>query len=110
MRERLIALRERRSRLIESASAEREVLAGYLARAEAATVWLDKGRWLLAEAKQRPWWIALGVAALVALQPKRSLRWLARGWSLWQAYRSARRWARRIVPSSAAPLASQRNP
>ncbi|MDA8107112.1 MAG: YqjK family protein [Betaproteobacteria bacterium] len=108
MRERLIALRERRARLLARASAEREALAGLLNRADSATAWLGKVARLLAEARLRPVWIAAAVAVLVGLRPKRTLKWLASGWTLWQAYRGARLWLRRLAPVIAASLAPRR--
>jgi len=108
VRERLIALREQRMRLLGRASAERESLAGYVARAEAATGWLEKGMRLVAGAKRRPLWVAAGIAVLVALRPKSALKWLASGWSLWQAYRGARLWVRRLAPALLAAAAARR--
>jgi len=102
VRERLQALSARRAQLVAQARAEREALAGYLARTEAATVWLDSALRLLAEAKRHPVWVVGGIAAAVALRPKRALRWLANGWSLWQASRGLRLWWRRLEPVLAA--------
>jgi hypothetical protein len=46
----------------------------------------------LEEARRHPLFMAIGIAVLVALRPRRALYWLARGWSLWRLYRGARGW------------------
>ena len=97
-RERLIALRERRAELIARADSEREAIAGMLARGDAATRWLHAGTGALAELRRHPAWIAGGVGLLFALRPKRVLKWLASGWSLWRVYRGARAWLWRAIP------------
>lgn len=102
MADRLGALRAQRAQLIAQAGAEREALAGYLARAETATTWLDAATRLVTQARRHPLWLAGGVAALVALRPRRTLRWIANGWSLWQASRGLRLWWRRLQPVLAA--------
>lgn len=99
-RTRLIVLRERRARLVERAHAERERLAAFVSRAEAAYSWIDLGRRLLDGARRQPLIVAAGAALLVALRPRRALKLLASGWSLWQLYRRARRWWLRFVPPS----------
>lgn len=98
MRKQLSALRAQRTELLARAGAEREQLARYVTRAETATVWLDRVVRLLEEAKRRPFWFVGGVAALIALRPKRALRLVASGWSLWQATRSLRSLWRRLGP------------
>lgn len=103
MRARLIALRERRTQLTERARGERERLAALLAQADAVSAWIDLGRRMLDEAKRRPLAVAVGAALLFALRPKRALKWLASGWSLWQLYRRARRWWLRFAPAAEAP-------
>lgn len=104
MRERLIELRERRARLLERANGERETLAAYLARADAATRWVETGRLLVASLRRRPLWVAAAVVLLVALRPRRVLTWLAKGWTLWQLYRQARLWWQRLAPLAQAAL------
>ena len=102
MRERLIALRERRAGLIARAAAERSTLAAWLARADGLSRWAGVGASLLHELKRRPLWIAGAAALLFALRPKRVLRWAASGWSLWQLARRARVWWRRFAPATSA--------
>ena len=96
MRARLIAIAERRAQLAHRAQSERERVAALLARSEAALGWIDTGRRMLRELGRRPLIVAAAVALLVALRPRRALKWLASGWSLWRLYRQASRWWRRI--------------
>ena len=100
-RERLIGLRERRAELVARAQAEREAIAGLLARTDEAVRWFEAGIAAGAELRRHPAWIAGGLALLLALRPRRVLKWLASGWSLWGVYRGARRWLRRVAPDLA---------
>jgi YqjK-like protein len=96
-RERLIALRERRAELVARAGAEREAIAGLLARTDVASRWLEAGIAAGAELRRHPAWIAGGVALLLVLRPKRVLKWVASGWSLWRVFRGARAWLYRAA-------------
>jgi hypothetical protein len=96
-RERLIALRERRAELVARADSEREAIAALLARTDVASRWLEAGIEAGAELRRHPAWIAGGVGLLLALRPKRVLKWLASGWSLWRVYRGARAWLWRAI-------------
>ena len=100
-RERLIALRERRAELIASAGSEREAIAGLLARTDVVSLWFEAGIAAGAELRRHPVWIAGGVGLLLVLRPKRVLKWLASGWSVWRVYRGARAWLLRAVPTAA---------
>lgn len=97
---RLIELRERRAHLVERARGERERLAALLSRADPALSWLAAGRRLLDEARRRPLIVLAAVALLVALRPRRVLKLLASGWSLWQIYRRAQRWWALAAPAA----------
>ena len=103
MRARLIALRERQTRLAVRAQGEREELAMQLARADAALAWLERGRSVLAQARRRPLLLAAAVLLVLAWRPRRVLKLLASGWSLWQLYRRAQRWWERIAPPGQRP-------
>jgi hypothetical protein len=96
MRERLLALAERRARLVASAQAERETLSGMLVPVDAAASFAASlvrvARGLLDQAARYPLAVIAGMAFLVALRPKRTVVWLSRGWSLWRLYRGARGW------------------
>ncbi len=98
MRARLIELHRRRALLTARAQSEREQLAVHLARAEVALAWIGRGRAALDELRRRP--LLLGAAALLALvwRPRRILKLLASGWSVWQVYRRMLRWWARLGP------------
>lgn len=98
IREKLVALRERRGQLSARAEFDRGRIASLLARAEFATAWFDRGRTLLAKLSAHPVWIAAGVALLVALRPSKALKWLATGFSVWQGWRRLRASLDRFAP------------
>ena len=107
MRERLIALRERRAGLIVCAEIERGDLAGWIARTDVVSRWADTGAGLFRELKHHRMWIAGGAALVLALRPARTIRWAAQwagaAWSLWRLARRARRahaWWRRITSAA----------
>ena len=112
MRERLLALAERRARLVARAQAERESINALLAPADGvaalAASLLRAARSLLDQATRHPLLAAAGVALLVVLRPQRSLSWLARGWSLWRLYRGARGWWLRFAATAGAPAGPSR--
>lgn len=102
MRERLMALRERRAGLIVCAEIERGELAGWIARTDIVSRWADTGIGFYREAKRHPLWVAGGVALVFALRPKRTIRWVAAAWSIWGLVRRLRRahaWWRRFAPA-----------
>ncbi len=106
MRERLLALAERRARLVVHAQAERATINRLLAPADAAAS-LGMSLFRLAgnvvkQVRQYPLGVLAGVALLVALRPKRAITWLSRGWSVWRVYRVARGWWLRFEASSTA--------
>lgn len=101
IREQLLALREQRASLISRAEHQREAMYSLLIRAEGATAWVDRARELLARARAHPVWIAAGVALFVALRPRKSLKLLATGISLWRGWRALRTSLERMAPSPA---------
>jgi len=98
MRSRLIELRERRAQLRERAARERAALDHWVARAEVLEGWADQGAAALQWLGRRPLWIAAGMGLLLALRPRRALGWLSKGFTLWQLWRQARAWWRRLAP------------
>lgn len=106
MRERLLALAERRAHLAARAEAERATLNALLAPADAAACLavsvLRVARSVLDQAARYPLGVVAGMALLVALRPKRAITWLSRGWSLWRLYRGARGWWLRFEASGTA--------
>jgi hypothetical protein len=101
MRARLIELRERRAALAARAAREREALEEWLARADIVERWIGAGRDLGRAVLRRPWLAAAAVALLVALRPRRALKWIATGWSLARLARNLWRWWRRLAPPAA---------
>lgn len=104
MRERLIALRERRAVLLGRAAVEREQLGVMLEHTDVATGWFATAAHLVAQAKQHPLWIAAGVAFLVALRPRRMLGWLIKGWTIFRVYRRGRALLDRLAPGLVSAL------
>lgn len=98
MRERLIVLRERRTRLLERASAERERLARVVQATGIAEPWLEAGERLVAQARRHPGWVLAAVAVVVALKPRRAIAYAVKGWSLYQLYRRGRALWERVGP------------
>ena len=107
IREKLIALRERRALLVARAEHQRESVVAFVDRAEAATAWFDRAQSLLHRAREHPVWVAAGVALLVATRPRKALKWLVTGFSVWRSWRSFRAALDRIAPAhpSARPAA-----
>jgi hypothetical protein len=106
MRERLLALAERRAQLRARAQAERASLTSLLAPADAAANLaasvIRVARNVIDQAARHPLLTVAGVALLAALRPRRALVWLGRGWSLWRLYRGARGlWLRFAAPAPA---------
>lgn len=109
MRERLIALRERRAGLIVCAEIERGELSGWIARTDTVSRWADTGIRMFRELKRHPLWIAGAIALIFAIRPARTIRWAARwaatAWSLWRLVRRLRRahaWWQRVAAPAAA--------
>ncbi|MEW5862884.1 MAG: hypothetical protein AB1773_04730 [Pseudomonadota bacterium] len=101
MRSRLIELRERRAALAARARMEREALEGWLARADVVAGWVGAGRDLGRAVLRRPWLVAAAVALLVALRPRRTLKWIATGWWLARSARKVWRAWQRLAPQTA---------
>jgi hypothetical protein len=104
-RARLLEIAERRARYVERARAEREHVAAFIARGDGALGWVDAGRRMLQELSRRPLMIAAVVALLIALRPRRTLKWLASSWSLWRLYRQASRLWQRLDAAMGTPPA-----
>ena len=107
MRERLLALAERRARLVARAQDERAAINALLAPADGAAALavslLKTARRAVAVARNHPLAVVAGVALLVVLRPRRAVYWLTRGWSLWRLYRGAYGWWQRFEAATAAP-------
>jgi len=108
MRERLLALAERRARLSARAQSERESMAALIARtntvASLAVSLLHAARRVLEQGQRHPLIVVAGVALLIALRPRRAISWIAKGWSLWRLYRGARGWWLRFAAAGTTPV------
>jgi len=114
MRERLLALAERRARLMARAQQERTAINALLAPADGtaslAVSLFRTARGALQKAREYPLLVVAGVALLAALRPRRAIRWLARGWSLWRLYRGAYGWWRRFAETAGAQAGTPEGP
>ena len=106
MRERLIVLRERRTRLVDRAAGERERIASVVQGASAVEPWLATAQRFVAEARRHPAWVLGAVAFFVAIRPRRAFSLAMRGWSLFQIYRRGRQLWDRFGPAVLASLRS----
>ena len=100
IRERLLAVREKRAALIAQAGRQRAELHALVRRTDAAAVWVERARALLERAWAHPVWLAAALALLVALRPRKTLRWAATGFSLWRSWRGLKAWAERLSASA----------
>ena len=95
MTERVNELHERRGRLLERIATQRGALRSDLQPVVVSLAAVDR---LLARARagsdyvrQHPHVMALSVAALLAVRPKRAWRWAKRGLFAWQTWRTLSR-------------------
>ena len=100
MQKKLIELHQRRGQLIERIAHQRATLARETAPIQAACAATD---WALAAARstlrqtselvqRHPVATAGLAAALIALKPRRAVRWLSRGLVAWKSWRTLRGW------------------
>lgn len=91
MKRKLTLLAERRSRLIAQAAAQRTALANDMAPWRARLALADQGIAAVRYVRRHPA-LMLGAALLLAaLRPRRTGKWLQRGWLVWQVGRRLRR-------------------
>jgi hypothetical protein len=86
---RLAEIRTRRELLLARSAVEREALALELERWRAPLGLADRGFRVVQYLGRHPGVLVLLVAALVALSPKRALRWAGAAVAVWRGYRSA---------------------
>lgn len=84
MSTKLARLAERRERLTTQSAAQRTTLAHDVLPWRKPLALADKGLAALRYIEHHPAWIVGGVLVLVALQPRRAVKWLQRGWVTWQ--------------------------
>jgi len=84
MNNKSIQLVERRERLIALAAAQRTALAQNIEPWRIPLARVDYGLAALRVIKRHPAWIVGGVVLFAALRPYRVVKWLRRGWVVWQ--------------------------
>jgi hypothetical protein len=87
IRERLLALRERRALLVIDADAQRTSVAAVARKLEKAAGWYDRAKDIALKMRAHPVWVAAGVALFVAARPRKALKLVATGFSLWRGWR-----------------------
>lgn len=106
MRERLIALRERRAQLVARSEAQRAEVFGLVNRVDRFAAWFDRAREAGQAVRRNPAWLAVGGAAslglFAALRPGKTFKVVATGVSLWRAWRRLRATIDRLVPTQPA--------
>ena len=98
MRERLLALRERRASLVIEAEAQRTGVAAIALRLEKAAVWYDRAKGVVLKLREHPLWVAAGVGLLVAARPRKALKLIATAFSLWRGWRQLNATLDRFAP------------
>lgn len=89
MNRRLVEIRARRELLLARSAVQRDALALLVQRWHAPLELADRGFRVVQYAREHPGWILLVVAVLVALSPKRGLRWAGGAMAIWRGYRWA---------------------
>jgi hypothetical protein len=98
IRERLIALRERRATLVARSEHQREGVAALVGRADTAFAWFDRARAFGRKMRANPLWVAAGIGLLFALRPRKALKLVGTGMTLWRGWRRLRAAFERYVP------------
>ena len=99
IREKLLALRERRSLLIAHCELQRIEVFTIIERVERAAAWIDRAKAIALNLRAHPVWLAAGVALLVAARPRKALKLFATGFSLWRGWRNLRAMMERFAPA-----------
>lgn len=87
MNQRLVAIWDRRARLLERAAREREDVERALALWSQPLGFVDRCVGAIRYVMARPPLIAGAVLVLALVRPLRTLRWARRAFALWQGYR-----------------------
>ena len=102
IRERLIALRERRAALVARSEHQREAVAELVGRVETLCAWVERARSLGRTLRAHPAWVAAGVALIVALRPRKMFKLFGTGLTLWRGWLRLRAAYERYVPRQSA--------
>jgi hypothetical protein len=87
---RLAEIRARRELLLARSALQRDTLALLVQQWRAPFELADRGVRIARYAREHPGALLAAIAVLVALAPKRALRWAGSALALWRGYRSAR--------------------
>ena len=98
MNRRLAEIRARRELLLARSAVQRDTLALLVQRWHAPLDLADRGFRVVQYAREHPGAILLAVAVLVALSPKRALRWAGGATAIWRGYRWAAAALGRLAP------------
>ncbi|MBI4754793.1 MAG: hypothetical protein HY778_05075 [Betaproteobacteria bacterium] len=90
MNPRLIELAQRRARLQAQAEGQRRALAEDLAPLARGLQWVDRAREAARWLGRHAHLVAAAALVVAVLRPRRTLRWLRRGFVAWQFARRAR--------------------
>ena len=90
MNQKLTQLAERRRRLVAQAATQRIVLAHDMEPWRARLALVDRGVNVVRYVRRHPALLVGAVLVLVALRPRHVVKWLQRGWLVWQVGRRLR--------------------
>ena len=90
MNQKLTRLAERRNQLIDRAAAQRSALAHNVEPLRARLALVDRGVNAVRYIRRHPALLAGAALLLVVLRPRHAVKWLQRGWLVWQVGRRLR--------------------
>jgi hypothetical protein len=99
IRERLLALRERRAALVARAETQRVEILAIVGKLERATAWYDRARAIGRKLRANPLWVVAGVALLVAARPRKAVKLFTTAYSLWRGWRNLQGLIERYAPA-----------
>ena len=99
IRERLLALREKRALLISRADDQRHDVLEIAGRLERAAAWYDRARAIGRRLRANPLWVVAGVALLVAARPRKAIKLFTTAYSVWRGWRSLKALLERHSPT-----------
>ena len=99
IRERLLALREKRALLVSRADEQRNQVLVIAGRLERAASWYDRARAIGRRLRANPLLVLAGVALLVAVRPRKAVKLFTTAYSLWRGWRSLKALLERYAPS-----------
>ena len=95
MKEPLIELARRKERLIARIEGQRTTITAACAAWQRPIGVIDQGIAAVAYLRAHLELLALGAVVMIALKPRRLLRWIGSGMTIWRTWRALQAWARR---------------